>query len=216
MASLQRFSIATFNLYNHQLPGERMNPGQKPWTEDEFAVKVAWIAQQLHAIDADIVGLQELWSREAMLRVLEAAALENVYDLLAEPATGSRIVCAALVRKGLLRGTPRWVDHFPPELRLESSGNDAQTPDVKVTIPHFSRPVLNFQVALRDRRPPDRHTSTPARHRVDACRRPTSGAPSTSRPLPPRRLRPWLDVRNGRPLPHRPEPRLDLAASRRA
>ena len=74
MASLSRFSIATFNLYNHQLPGARMNPGQKPWTEDEFAVKVAWVAQQLHAIDSDIVGLQELWSREAMVRVLQAAA----------------------------------------------------------------------------------------------------------------------------------------------
>ena len=49
-----------------------------------------------------------------MVRVLQAAALEDEYDLLAEPATGSRIVCAALVRKGLLRGTPRWVDHFPP------------------------------------------------------------------------------------------------------
>ena len=153
MASRSRFSVATFNLYNHQLPGKRMNPGQKPWTEDEFAVKVAWVAQQLHAIDADIVGLQELWSREAMVRVLQAAALEDEYDLLAEPATGSRIVCAALVRKGLLRGTPRWVDKFPPELRLESSGNDAQTPDVKVTIPHFSRPVLNFQVALREQPP---------------------------------------------------------------
>ena len=153
MASLSRFGVATFNLYNHQLPGEHMNPGQKPWTEDEFAVKVAWVSQQLHSIDSDIVGLQELWSREAMARVLQAAALEDTYDLLAEPATGSRIVCAALVRKGLLRGTPRWVDHFPPELRLESSGNDAQTPDVKVTIPHFSRPVLNFQVALREQPP---------------------------------------------------------------
>jgi predicted extracellular nuclease len=35
-------------------------------------------------------------------------------------------------------------------LHLESSGNDAQTPDVRVTIPHFSRPVLNFQAELRE------------------------------------------------------------------
>jgi len=151
--SRERFSVATFNLYNLQLPGKRMNPGQHRWTEDEFAIKIAWIAQQLHAIDADIVGLQELWNREAMVRVLEAASLEGEYDLLAEPATGSRIVCGALVRKGLLRGTPRWVDAFPPELRLQSSGNDAQTPDVRVTIPHFSRPVLNFQLALREQPP---------------------------------------------------------------
>ncbi len=149
----ERFSVATFNLYNLQLPGKHMNPGQKPWTEGEFAIKIAWIAQQLHSIDADIIGLQEMWSRTAMERVLQAAGLTDQYDLLAEPATGSRIVCGALVRKGLLRGTPQWVDHFPPELRLESSGNDAQTPDVRVTIPHFSRPVLNFQLALREQPP---------------------------------------------------------------
>ena len=73
--SRERFSVATFNLYNLQLPGKRMNPGQHRWTEDEFATKIAWIAQQLHAIDADIVGLQELWSREAMVRVLENSGI---------------------------------------------------------------------------------------------------------------------------------------------
>jgi len=151
--SLDRFSVATFNLYNLQLPGTAMNPGQKLWTDEEFAQKVDWIARQLDVLDADVVGLQELWSREAMERVLAAPALSGKYDLLAEPATGNKIVCGALARKGLLRGTPRWVKTFPPELRLESSGNDPQTPDVRVTIPHFSRPVLNFQVALREQPP---------------------------------------------------------------
>jgi endonuclease/exonuclease/phosphatase family metal-dependent hydrolase len=149
-----RFGVATFNLYNLQLPGRAMNPGQHRWTEEEFAAKVAWIGAQLRSIDADIVGLQELWHHEAMERVLAAdPELEARYDLLAEPAKGRKIWCAALVRKGLLRGTPRWIEKFPPELRLESSGNDAQTPDVKVTIPHFSRPVLHFQVALREQPP---------------------------------------------------------------
>jgi predicted extracellular nuclease len=151
--SVDRFSIATFNLYNLQLPGLAMNPGQKAWTEEEFARKVAWTAQQIVTLDADIVGLQELWNREAMERVLAVPALADRYDLLADPATGARIVCAAIVRKGLLRDTPRWVDTFPAALHLESSGNDAQTPDVKVTIPHFSRPVLHFQVALREQPP---------------------------------------------------------------
>jgi endonuclease/exonuclease/phosphatase family metal-dependent hydrolase len=149
-----RFSVATFNLYNLQLPGRAMNPGQQKWTEEEFAAKVAWIGGQLRSIDADIVGLQELWSHEAMERVLAAdPELEAQYDLLAEPAKGRKIWCAALVRKGLLRGTPRWVEHFPPQLKLESSGNDPQTPDIEVAIPRFSRPVLNFQVALREQPP---------------------------------------------------------------
>jgi endonuclease/exonuclease/phosphatase family metal-dependent hydrolase len=151
--SRDRFSVATFNLYNLQLPGDAMNPGQRPWTDDEFALKLEWIAGQLTGLDADVVGLQELWSREAMERVLADPALDGTYDLLAGPATGGKIVCGALVRKGLLRGTPTWVEDFPPELRLESSGNDAQAPNVSVTIPRFSRPVLNFQIALREQPP---------------------------------------------------------------
>ena len=76
--SLDRFSVATFNLFNLQLPGRPMNPGQTPWRDDEFNDKVDWTAEQLHDIDADVVGLQELWSREAMERVLAAPAPRRV------------------------------------------------------------------------------------------------------------------------------------------
>ena len=149
--SLDRFSVATFNLYNLQMPGKRMNPGQKVWTQAEFDRKVGWIGSQLATLNADIVGLQELWHADAMATVLAASGLDATYDLLATPATGSRIICGALVRKGLLRGTPRWVDKFPDETRLEESNPaDPQAPAISVIIPGFSRPVLNFQVALRD------------------------------------------------------------------
>jgi predicted extracellular nuclease len=152
--SLDRFSVATFNLFNLQLPGRPMYPGQAPWTETEFADKIDWTAEQLAGLDADVVGLQELWSREAMERALAAnAGLAARYDLLADEATGAEIVCAALVRKGLLRGAAEWVRDFPAELKLESSGNDPQTPEVRVAIRGFSRPVLHFRVALRDQPP---------------------------------------------------------------
>jgi len=153
--SLDRFSVATFNLYNLQLPGKRMNPRQRVWTQAEFDRKVAWTGGQLTAMDADIVGLQELWHADAMTQVLAAAGLEATYDLLATPATGSRIVCGALVRKGLLRGDPRWLDRFPDETRLEESNPaDPQAPAISVIIPGFSRPVLHFSVALRDQTAP--------------------------------------------------------------
>ena len=58
--SVDQFSVATFNLYNLQLPERRMNPGQNVWTAAEFKRKIAWITAQLHSVDADIVGLQEL------------------------------------------------------------------------------------------------------------------------------------------------------------
>jgi predicted extracellular nuclease len=148
---LQQFSVATFNLYNFQLPGLPMNPFQKPWTKAEFERKVSWTARMLDTIDADIVGLQELWHAEAMETVLARQALEGKYDLLAEPATGDRIICAAIVRKGLLRGDPTWVSEFPDAVRLESTDPlDPQAPAIAVHIHGFSRPVLHFQVALRD------------------------------------------------------------------
>lgn len=130
-----------------------MNPGQKPWTKEEFERKVSWTSRQLRSLDADIVGLQELWHRDAMAAVLDKRDLSDDYDLLAETADGGHITCGAIVRKGLLRGTPQWIDTFPAAMRLESRGDDAQSPDIRVAIDGFSRPVLHFEVALRDEPP---------------------------------------------------------------
>jgi endonuclease/exonuclease/phosphatase family metal-dependent hydrolase len=148
---MDRFSVATFNLYNFQLPGLKMNPFQKPWTKTEFEKKVSWTGRMLETIDADIVGLEELWNAEAMETVLARRGLEGEYDLLATPATGTKIVCAALVRKGLLQGTPTWVSDFPDALRLEAADEmDPQAPAIAVHLPGWSRPVLHFQVSIRD------------------------------------------------------------------
>lgn len=152
--NLQRFSVATFNLYNLQLPGLAMNRGQQVWTEAEFARKVAWTGSQLRSLDADVVGLQELWHADAMARVLADSGLDATYELVAEEATGARIICGALVRRGLRRGDADWVDKFPELSRLEESAPvDQQAPAISVVIPGFSRPVLRFAVALRDEGP---------------------------------------------------------------
>lgn len=150
---LERFSVATFNLYNLQLPGRRMNPGQTPWTDDEYRRKLDWTGRQLKDLGADIVGFQELWHADALAAVLERANLDDDYDLLATPATGSMIVCAAIVRRGLLRGDPQWISMFPDVMRLESTTDDPQAPDIVVGLTGFSRPVLTFDVGLRERPP---------------------------------------------------------------
>jgi endonuclease/exonuclease/phosphatase family metal-dependent hydrolase len=152
--SLDQFSVATFNLFNLQLPDRRMNPGQKVWTAEEFRRKISWVTEQLHSVDADIVGLQELWHRDAMAEVLTDPELADTYELLAEPADGDRIICAALVRRGLRQGDPGWITDFPDPVKLESSDpGDPQAPRISVSVPRFSRPVLHFTVALRDEPP---------------------------------------------------------------
>ncbi len=151
----ERFSVATFNLYNLQEPGKPMNQGQT-WTDEEFDVKIKWIAWQLGTLDADIVGLQELWSKTALEAVLEVhTPLKEQYDVLAEPATGGKIVCGALVRKGLLAGEPDWVDKFPESAQAATrqGSRGPQAPEIKLAIKGFSRPVLRFSVQLRDDQP---------------------------------------------------------------
>jgi endonuclease/exonuclease/phosphatase family metal-dependent hydrolase len=159
----KEFSVATFNLFNFQEPNKPMNPGQKKWTEDEFKLKVQWTVWQLVTLDPDIVGLQELWSKKALDAVLNynygtadaPKLLKDDYEPLATPATGKKIVCGALVRKGLRAGEPKWVDKFPEATRLELHEDpaDPQAPQIKVAIKGFSRPVLRFQVRLRDDQP---------------------------------------------------------------
>ena len=154
--NLRRFSVATFNLYNLQLPGKAMNRNQTPWTEAEFASKRGWTARVLRQLDADIVGFQELWHADALEQMLVESGLDQTYDLLATPAVGTKITCAAIVRRGLLNGVPNWISEFPDNVRLESDNDplDPQAPHISVTLDRFSRPVLNFQVALRDDQPP--------------------------------------------------------------
>ena len=148
-----RFSVATFNLFNLNTPGVAMytSPG---WTEHQFKKKARWITFQLRLLEADVVGLQELWSREALERALavtgDEADLSQVYDLLTTPdgADGGAISCAALVRKGLLVGEPEWIADFPDEVKLQSDNDptDPAAPHIDVTIDQFSRPVLRFRV----------------------------------------------------------------------
>ncbi|MBO3094245.1 endonuclease/exonuclease/phosphatase family protein [Cellulomonas dongxiuzhuiae] len=152
---LDRFTVATVNLFNLQLPGRPMNPGQAPWTESEYARKTAWLAERLRDLRADVVGLQELWHRDALVAALERADLDDDYDVVADTATGGRITCAALVRRGLLHGTPQWVADFPSAVRLHASDtHDPQAPEIDVRVRRFSRPVLRFAVAPRADRPP--------------------------------------------------------------
>ncbi|MDE0545212.1 endonuclease/exonuclease/phosphatase family protein [Microbacterium sp. C7(2022)] len=152
--NLEHFSVATFNLYNFQLPGLHMNPGQRHWTPEEFDRKVEWIGRQIRALDADVIGLQELWHADAMEAVMDAAGLRDDYELLATPAGGGRIICAALVRTGLRVGDPEWIEHFPDALRLQSNTPmDLQSPGIHVSIDRFARPVLRFRIALRDDHP---------------------------------------------------------------
>jgi endonuclease/exonuclease/phosphatase family metal-dependent hydrolase len=152
--NLRALSFATFNLYNLNEPGQAIYTDADGWSEAEHARKIAWTAHQVQLMQADVFGLQELWHADSLRRSLEASGQTGEYTALVPPdANGSRIVCAALVRTGLLAGTPEWIADFPPGFVLSSSGDDPQTPQIDVAIQGFSRPVLHFAIRPRESAP---------------------------------------------------------------
>jgi endonuclease/exonuclease/phosphatase family metal-dependent hydrolase len=149
--NLKQISIATFNLYNLNEPGLPVYTDTDGWSDAEYKLKIQWTAWQIKLQRPDVFGFQELWHADSLKRALADAGLAADYDLLVPPdAAGKRIVCAALVRKGLLEGAPEWIGNFPDGFVLKSSGDDAQTPAIEVTIDGFSRPVLHFTIRPRE------------------------------------------------------------------
>lgn len=153
--NLQALSIATFNLYNLNEPGLPVYTDADGWSAEVHALKIAWTAHVLRLLESDVVGFQELWHADSLAKVMDAADFSARFDALVPPGTaGGKIVCAALVRKGLLVGTPEWISAFPEGFTLRSSGDDPQTPEIDVAIRGFSRPVLHFQIQPREAEPP--------------------------------------------------------------
>lgn len=145
-----KLSIATFNLFNLNLPGQAMYTNAAGWSQAAYDLKIDWTARQVRLLAADVFGLQELWHADALGEALDASGLADEYDMLVpDEADGSRIVCAALVRKKLLAGKPKWISAFPEAFVLRSQGDDPQTPQIEVNIRGFSRPVLHFQIQPR-------------------------------------------------------------------
>lgn len=147
-------SFASFNLLNLQLPGVAIYGDTDGWDRGIYDRKIAFTAQTLARLDADVVGLQELWSGDALDAAMAQAGLSDSHTALVPPDhPGTRIVCAAVARSDILVGEPEWITDFPPEYVLKSGGDDPQQDSIEVRLSTFSRPVLHFRVRPDPRTP---------------------------------------------------------------
>ncbi|MCU4175225.1 endonuclease/exonuclease/phosphatase family protein [Carboxylicivirga sp. N1Y90] len=149
MSNLKEITFANCNLFNLQLPGKSMYGGSK-WTQEQYDKKIKWTSNIVQSLDADVIGFQELWHADALTEVFKKAGLLNDYTLMTQEATGSKIVCAAAVRKSLSPNTPEWMTDFPDKFILKSKGDDPQTRDIQINIDSYSRPVLRFSIEPRN------------------------------------------------------------------
>jgi predicted extracellular nuclease len=150
-------TLATFNLKNLALPGERLYTARQPaYTQAEFDQKTRWIGARLAEMDADIIGFQEVWSVEALRACFAAAGLADQYDIVGRDApTNFQVQVATAAKKGLLRGEPVWHEDFPTDARFIKRRTDRSTYQMEVVIDNFSRPPLEVRVKPRRRGAPE-------------------------------------------------------------
>ncbi|MGV7209573.1 endonuclease/exonuclease/phosphatase family protein [Oxalobacteraceae bacterium A2-2] len=89
----QEIRLATFNVCNLSQPGAKLYDNLAPLTQAEYDAKIAWTARQLDQLDADVIGLQEIFSMAALREVLSHSVRYRDahlagFDPAPDPATG--------------------------------------------------------------------------------------------------------------------------------
>jgi endonuclease/exonuclease/phosphatase family metal-dependent hydrolase len=151
MANIRDISFATFNLYNLQLPGEPWR--STPYTEAQYASKIAWSAQAVRALDADVIVFQELWSPQCLRDLFGAVQGMGEYQLAFLRDEGWYDIAVALaVRKPWTiraqQNHKAFPDSFVMKKRpVERNGdNEDQDDDIEVLIDEFSRTVIQASI----------------------------------------------------------------------
>lgn len=140
----QELRFATFNVCNLALPGMKYYEDQIPYSAEEYDAKISWIAQQLDRLDADVIGLQEIFSQAALKDVLaktqkyrEAHHIGFDPDPQADHLTPS---VALISRLPVAEGATTF---------RELPNNLAVTlPGVAHPVTHFTRPILHAKVEV--------------------------------------------------------------------
>jgi endonuclease/exonuclease/phosphatase family metal-dependent hydrolase len=147
----QEIRFASFNAFNLALPGMVTYDNLPPYTEAEYAAKIAWTAQQLDKMDADVIGFQEIFSPEALRAVLAQSRNYRDAELAcfaphAQVLTPSVALVSRLPMVGGALGVREYIA-FPPSLTAQLARGVASA-NAAPPVSGFARPILHAQIAL--------------------------------------------------------------------
>ena len=147
--SAKNISFATFNLYNLQLPEVEWH--KKVYSQAEYAEKIKWSAATLIRLDADVIAFQELWSKQCLVDLFEAAGLEKDYTLCFIKDEWYNIAVAAAVRKPWQVIAQKNHKEFPSNINLSKPrSSDGEDDELNITIDRFSRTILQLSISHED------------------------------------------------------------------
>jgi endonuclease/exonuclease/phosphatase family metal-dependent hydrolase len=147
--------VATCNLLNLANPNRAYYENQDAYTEREYERKIDWTGERFHALNADVLAVQEVWDEAALKAAIARSGLR--YDFVSVPGAENTPPPGSLAgtpaRPGA-QGTPRvgiatrlkvdevrsFVD-FPPGFSVEVPGLGAHA--------RFERPPLLATVRMK-------------------------------------------------------------------
>ncbi len=130
--------VATCNLLNLALPGQVTYANQAPIDAGDFELKRDWLGGLFARLQADVIGVQEVWHRDALVAAVHASGLRYPTILVPGAETGA----TGTPRVGLVTRRPvdaiDSVAHFP-------DGCSVEVPELGA-INRFERPVLRARL----------------------------------------------------------------------
>jgi predicted extracellular nuclease len=146
----QEIRFATFNVCNLSQPGAKLYDNLAPLTPAQYQAKVLWTAHQLDELDADVIGLQEIFSMAALRDVLASSSRYREatlagFDPAPDPLTGEARLTpqVALISRLPLAAPAHAYQLFPDGVAMPEGNRDAD---------RFARAPLHAQVVLPDER----------------------------------------------------------------
>lgn len=149
---MAQLRVATLNLRNLHVAGGQRYSTDVPYTAEEYKRKRDWTAEAIRRANPDIIGLQELWSREAIDSVFSQADLDGQYSI-AGPSLGdpNKIWNAIAVRKPHELVSSGYKEDLPESLKLKKGNEPGPSGDslhISVNTKKFSRGVLRAKIRL--------------------------------------------------------------------
>jgi endonuclease/exonuclease/phosphatase family metal-dependent hydrolase len=138
----QEIRLATFNVCNLAPPGAKLYDNLEPLTVAQYQAKVDWTARQLDQLDADVVGLQEIFSPLVLRDVLaRSRRYRDAQHACAapDPALERLAPGVALVSRLPLAAPVAFCADFPDGVAMPPGSRDAD---------RFARAPLHAQLAL--------------------------------------------------------------------
>ncbi len=142
--NIRTIRVGTFNLMNFMSPNRPAYNGTLYYSHDEYRRKSEWIEHILNEIDADIIGFQELFHREAMVHIIKNNPRYRKARLYMAEDNGEQPSVALLSRYPVENFEV--FTHFPEEAVIDFNprGRD------KVILPFstFTRPVIRAEIRI--------------------------------------------------------------------